>query len=283
MVFTLPDKEHLMVIVESFGLTDIGRKRAHNEDTIYIDDKLGLYIVADGMGGHRAGEVASDLVVRSILDWMRTEAQFSVAQAQGSSSSNPPSPESKKLLLAIREANKRIHRLSQKDETCQGMGTTVSVVYLSESTFIVANVGDSPIYMIRDGSIELVSVMHNVESENLELHPDWAEQVGIQLGHLLTRAIGIYESVDADLSERTCRKGDIFVLCSDGLSDRVEPQEVLEISSRHSARDTCRFLVNLANERGGNDNISIIVLKVKKVKTRKERIFGFFPRMMGLL
>jgi protein phosphatase len=146
------------------------------------------------------------------------------------------------------------------------MGSTVSAVYFTDGTFIAANVGDSPIYLIRDGRIKLLSVPHTVIAEQTALDPENAARLGMEFRHVLTRAMGTEESVKADIYEIQCFKNDILVISSDGLSDKASPEEIQQLVDGNGSDVACRQLVDLANERGGDDNITAIVLKVKMVK-----------------
>jgi protein phosphatase len=149
------------------------------------------------------------------------------------------------------------------------MGSTVSAVYFSNGTFIVANVGDSPIYLIRDGKIKLISVIHTVLAEQTAIDPANAEKLGMEFRHVLTRAMGTERSVKTDIYEIQCFKNDILVISSDGLSDKASPNEILKLVNQNGLDTACQQLVNLANTRGGDDNVTTIVLKVKVMKNTR--------------
>ncbi len=161
------------------------------------------------------------------------------------------------------------------------MGSTLSAVSFINGTLAVANVGDSPIYLIHNRGIELLSVLHTVMAEHAAVDPEGAKQLGSQFHHMLTRAMGIGEAVKPDISEISCFKGDIFVISSDGLSDKVSPQEILAVVSKENPETACRVLVDLANERGGDDNITLIVIKVKSVRSAKRSLRGLGLRLIG--
>lgn len=253
-----------MVIVESAGISDVGRKRSGNEDALFIDDERKLYVVADGMGGHQAGEVASALVVETMRDYMkRFSEENSVEEMAGVDETL--SKEANRLLSSIHLANLGVNRVSHSKESYRGMGATVSAVYFTDQTLIAANVGDSPIYLVHNGNIERISVLHTVMAEQEALDPDSAKNLGREFRHMLTRAMGVEDTVEPDMCEIPLFKGDVVVICSDGLSDKVAPEEILDIIVEKERPDkTCRSLVDLANERGGEDNVTVIVLKVKK-------------------
>ena len=257
-----------MIIIESAGITDIGKKRKGNEDALFLDDNLGLYVVADGMGGHRAGEIASNLVVETMGEFF----QLSKNNGDGHgkvNSDNTLSREANRLLSSIHLSNKVVHEASLGNDACRGMGSTVSAVYLTDGTLIAANVGDSPIYLIRDGKIKMLSVLHTVLAEQTALNPENAKRLGTEFRHVLTRAMGTDDSVKADIYEIQCFKDDILVISSDGLTDKATPEEILELVHQNGLNSACQKLVKLANDRGGEDNITAIVLKVKAVKNTR--------------
>ena len=254
-----------MAVIESAGITDVGRKRTGNEDSLFLDNDARLYIVADGMGGHQAGEVASKLVVNTIWDYMkRFNGNDDVEELEDTDETL--SREANRLLSSIHLANKGVYNAALGNDSYRGMGSTVSLVSFANEALIAANVGDSPIYLVHNGSIELLSVTHNVITELMEVDPEAAEQIGEQYRHMLTRGMGIEETVNPAISEIQYFKGDILIISSDGLSDKVSPDEILEVVSKERPDRACRILVDLANERGGDDNITVIVLKIKSVK-----------------
>ena len=253
-----------MIEIESAGLTDVGMKRNGNEDALFLDDDLGLYVVADGMGGHQAGEIASQLVVKTIGDYI-LQSKNDDLDRENIFLDKTLSSEANRLLSSIRLSNKVVHEASMDIDACRGMGSTVSAVYFTDGTFIVANVGDSPIYLIRDGKIKLISVLHTVLAEQAAINPEIAEKLGMEFRHVLTRAMGTEESVNADIYEINCFKNDMLVISSDGLSDKASPEEILELVNQNGLDTACQRLVKLANDRGGDDNVTTIVLKVKTI------------------
>jgi len=267
-----------MIVIDSAGITDIGRKRKVNEDALLLDDDLRLYVVADGMGGHQAGEVASMLVVETIRDHIKRFEEDSDVDEPGDCE-EILSKEARRLLSSINMANQGVHRASHSKEVYRGMGSTVSAVYFSDETLMAANVGDSPIYLVQDGSIEPLSVPHTVMAEQAALDPEGAKRLGEQFKHMLTRAVGIEETVKADICEIECFRGDILVISSDGLSDKVSPEEILGVVNEEPPEKACRSLVDLANERGGDDNVTVIVLKVRKIKHERGGITMLISRI----
>lgn len=252
-----------MIIVESAGISDVGIKRSGNEDSMFLDDEHKLYVVADGMGGHQAGEVASGLVVDTIRDYMqRFHEDDNVEELEDVDETL--SKEANRLLSSVHLANLGVNKVSHTKESYRGMGATVSAVYFVDDTLIIANVGDSPIYLIHNGRIELLSVLHTVIAEQEALDPEGAKNLGREFRHMLTRAMGIQETVEPDICEIPIFKGDVVVISSDGLSDKVNPEEILDVVKREKTDRACQTLVNMANERGGDDNVTVIVLKAKK-------------------
>ena len=252
-----------MVIVESAGISDVGKKRQSNEDRIFIDDAVGLYLVADGMGGHQAGEVASALVVQSIRDFLEKPEPLE----NHSSLNGDLSPKAHRLLAGIEWSNRVVHRTSTENDDYRGMGSTVAAVCFSEDTVIAANVGDSPIYLVRNGTINLLSVPHTLQAD---LPSDMQTPF---MSNILTRAVGPRNAVEADICELNCFKDDQLVICSDGLSTKVTPSEIAALTVAHPPASSCRAMVTLANERGGDDNISAVVLRVAGVRRRRGSIF----------
>ncbi len=269
-----------MITVESAGITDVGLKRKGNEDAFFLENDLKLFVVADGMGGHQAGEVASDLVVRTIKDYMkrfkRGEDVEELADAQKNLSKD-----ANRLMAAINLANHVVYEASRNKRAYRGMGATVSAVYFSEDTLIAANVGDSPIYLIRNNEIELLSVSHTVLAEQMAMNLKKGRKFGKEYNHMLTRAMGVEEYVQADICEFPCFKRDIIVIASDGLTNKVTPEEIRDVAISTKLSRACHILVNMANKRGGDDNITVIIIKVKVVQRNKKGLWGSMLKFMG--
>lgn len=266
-----------MILIESAGITDRGRKRQANEDALFLEDAMGLYVVADGMGGHLAGEVASRMVVETIGDYIRS-CQENAENETPIYCNQTLSKEANRLMSGIHLSNRAVHEAARDNKSYRGMGSTVSAVYFTDGTLIAANVGDSPIYLIRDGHIQLLSVPHTVMAEQSALDPANAEKLGMEFRHVLTRAMGTEESVKADIYEIECFRDDILVISSDGLSDKASPEEIKALVDGNGSDAACRRLVDLANNRGGDDNITAIVLKIKKVNNTPLK----FKRMVAM-
>ncbi len=269
-----------MYHIESAGITDIGMKRKNNEDSLFLNDDKQFYVVADGMGGHQAGEVASSMVVETLWGYVkRFNGNDDVEELADLDESL--SKEANRLLSGIHLANKSVFQAAQNSETYRGMGSTVSSVYFTDNTLIAANVGDSPIYLIHDGNIELLSVPHTVLAEQQALDPGNANELGNEYKHMLTRAMGVSETVQADISEIQCFKGDVLVIGSDGLTEKITQEEIHAIVSREKPEKACRKLVDLSNQRMGGDNVTVVVLKVKNAKSSGRGFFKFLSNIFN--
>jgi len=259
----IPAAEGKNAIFESAGITNVGRKRKGNEDSYFLDENLRLYVVADGMGGHQAGEVASKIVAETIQKMMN---EYAGGGASGNITGHHNlSRETAWLDSSIRESNRLVYDLSTKVKEYQGMGSTVSAVFLTPDTLVAANVGDSPIYLVRKDEASLLSVPHTAMAEYEAFAPAGSKPLADKFRHMITRAIGVKEDVDPDFREIKSLAGDIVLLCSDGLSDKVKPEEIADIVNRNPAAEAGRILVDLANERGGDDNITVIILKILEI------------------
>lgn len=271
-----------MAVIESAGITDVGRKRTNNEDSLFVDDDQNLYVVADGMGGHQAGEVASKLVVETIRDYMKRFQEDDNAE-ELEDTDESLSKEANRLLSGIQLANRGVYHVASNKEKYKGMGSTLSAALFTDDALILANVGDSPIYLIHNESIELLSVTHNVISEQTAIDPEAAQKIGAQYRNLLTRAMGIEETVLPDISEIPYFQGDKLVISSDGLTDLVDPDEILDVITNEKPEKACKTLVALALDRGGHDNITVITLNVKAVKHQSGGIMGVISWLMSPL
>jgi protein phosphatase len=258
----------------SAGLTDVGRKRDNNEDTFYGDDNIGIYIVADGMGGHRAGEVASSTVVSSIKDYM--EAFHTSGEAKGAGEGDM-SAAGIAVCHSIELANRVVYQLSQDQGAYKGMGSTAAVAYLDGDTLVTANVGDSRIYLIRDDGIEQVSQDHTLLAEQIKKNPNWDPNLSsIPMKHVLVRAVGIQDNVQPDVFELQPLPGDLCLMCSDGLTDMLADQDIFEaVREGGDLEEICRRLVFMANERGGFDNVTVLLFHVQmEEKGLLKKLFG---------
>jgi protein phosphatase len=250
--------------VAAAGLSDVGRKRKSNEDSFHIDSERGLFIVADGMGGHVAGEVASRLAVDTIQEFLRmSEADSEITwpfEFDESLSSG-----GNRIHAAIQLANREIVRHMQVKEDTRGMGTTVVTAVVADDSCFIGHVGDSRAYLIRDGQMSQLTRDHTFVNEQVEKgFMSRAEAERHPARNILTRAVGSAEDLHVDLSETRLQPGDRILLCSDGLSCMVEDPSILRVVQEHpDLEEACRGLVALANENGGWDNVTAVLIQAQ--------------------
>jgi protein phosphatase len=241
------------MILRAAASTHVGRRRRMNEDRYALAPDLGLYLVADGMGGHTAGQVASEMAAEAALRAVRT--------LQGASASL-----AEKLRYAVTSANREIYQAGRQQPELAGMGTTLVSVLVLEGRAALAHVGDSRAYLVRGGRIRQLTDDHSVVGELLrrrEISEDAAREHPHR--HVLTRALGVRPVVEPDLAELSPEPDDVFVLCSDGLTLHVADHEIAEHVVGAEDPDACvETLVDLANARGGDDNITVLVLRWEK-------------------
>ena len=238
------------------GRTDIGLVRTNNEDSFYIDDKAGILAVADGMGGHASGEIASKLAVDVIRDYFKAFKEGRAALI--GKFDEEYSEMAKAIGSSVRLANKAIYEAAKSNAGWQGMGTTVAAVVINRNRL---SIGDSRVYLVRAGDIEQLTDDHSVVYEQVKrelLTREDAQKSEIR--NLLTRALGVASDVEVDVSELTLSAGDILVLCTDGLNSMVSDDDILTLAmSTKDPAAVCDRLVELANKQGGKDNITVIV------------------------
>lgn len=249
--------------IEIADISDVGKRRPHNEDSILCDLSKGLVILADGMGGYKAGEVASAIAVTSthkkILEGLKQVDRGDIDHATGLSNV------SSVVKNAIIHVNSEIYRTAQSDPQCQGMGTTMVVVLFHNNIVTIGHVGDSRLYRIRQGSFSQVTKDHSLIQELIDRGLYTREEAEKNTPkNLVTRAIGIEPEVQVDIAEETVHPGDIYMLCSDGLNDMVDDEEIHLTLSKYSANlaQGANELVRLANKNGGKDNISVVLIRV---------------------
>ncbi|HKY36859.1 MAG TPA: Stp1/IreP family PP2C-type Ser/Thr phosphatase [Polyangiaceae bacterium] len=246
------------------GLTDVGLQRDHNEDSFAILQDHELYIVADGMGGHRAGDVASKLATEAIVDFFRATAAEDFTWPFHFDSRM--SEEENRLLTGIKIANRQIVERSSRSRECHGMGTTVVGALFSgkKGKMYIGHVGDSRAYRVRAGEIRQMTRDHSLVNDYLLAMPELTDEQKSELPkNVITRALGMQEHVSVDLQGDDVSVGDCYVLCSDGLSGMIEDAEILDVVSRSGNIDeACRRLIALANEHGGEDNITAVLVRI---------------------
>lgn len=252
-----------MLEVESFGLSDVGRARTHNEDCFEIDSRHRLFLVADGMGGHRYGEVASRVAVQAIREFIAASEETD--QTWPFVLDTRLRRHSNLLKNAVRVAHDRVLSAIRKDRRLYGMGTTVVGFYLDGDVGAVAHVGDSRAYRLRDGRLELLTQDHTWVNEQVVagyLSEDQARSHPLK--NVVTRALGGEREVQVDLQEVRVRQGDLYLLCSDGLTTMLGDEEIAReaAAAGGGVREICERLVGCANARGGHDNVTVVALGI---------------------
>ncbi|HEY8024145.1 MAG TPA: Stp1/IreP family PP2C-type Ser/Thr phosphatase [Burkholderiaceae bacterium] len=242
--------------------TDTGLVRSHNEDAIAHNHECGLAILADGMGGYNAGEVASAIATSTLKEM--TEAQL-----QGRSWNGRPGHSKfvqQLLVTSVERANAAILEAARKEPQFSGMGTTIVAAVFHQNKLTVAHVGDSRVYRLRRGELSLITRDHSMLQEQIDaglIDPEWARFSANR--NLITRAVGVDHVVDVEVHDHQTQTGDIYLLCSDGLSDMLSMKEIGDILNK-TASDlelTCDALVARANKNGGRDNTSVILINVQ--------------------
>jgi serine/threonine protein phosphatase PrpC len=240
-------------MLRSAAGTHVGRRRRSNEDRYALAPDLGLYLVADGMGGHTAGQVASEMAAEASLRAART--------LQGASASL-----AEKLRYAVTSANREIYQAGKEHPELAGMGTTLVALLLHEGRAALAHVGDSRAYLVRGDRIRQLTDDHSVVGELLrrrEISADAAREHPHR--HVLTRALGVRPVVEPDLAELSPEPGDVFALCSDGLTAHVRDEEIAgAVADEEDLQQAVDALIDLANSRGGEDNVTVLVIRCDK-------------------
>ncbi|OGL46562.1 MAG: hypothetical protein A2161_22355 [Candidatus Schekmanbacteria bacterium RBG_13_48_7] len=252
--------------INSSAKSDVGRKRSINEDAYLEQKNDSLFIVADGMGGHAAGEIASKMAVEIVKDFMQTSKHKDISTWPFDWDSKLPI-EANRLNNAVKLANREIFAKANSDFSVAGMGTTIVTLFIHEGIAYIAHVGDSRAYLVRNSSIYRLTTDHswvedqvkagNISEEDARQHP---------MRNVITRALGTQDSVNVDIRMERWNINDYFVLCTDGLTTHLEDSEIINGLHKHNGmvKDISKYLVNEANLKGGDDNITVIVVHVQK-------------------
>ena len=250
----------------SHGLTDVGRVRKHNEDSYLNDDELGLYVVADGLGGHAAGEVASEEAVYQVRAWVRRERARFEALIENPYDTELHGGAEQMIRSAIMSATYLIHSMAEFDDSKAGMGTTLSVLLLMGRVAVVGQVGDSRIYLTRDDQIAQITDDHTLIAAQIREGMITEEEARFAPHrNVITRAVGSHEYVEVDTRVVETVPGDRFLLCTDGLHGYIESEDEVLRHLGLPIDESTRTLIDLANARGGKDNITAIVVEVEEV------------------
>lgn len=251
-----------MLQVQAWAHTDVGRQRSHNEDNFVASDELGLYGVADGMGGHAAGEVASQTALESLVEAVQGRIQeFRLLVEE-----NPEKHRKKIVSLmekAVQHSARSVYQLSQSKASSRGMGTTLSALLTVGNKGVIAHVGDSRVFLLRDGQIMQLTEDHSLVREQLRLGLITEEEAERSpYKNVITRAVGASESVEPDIMVVDLQPEDRFLICSDGLHGYIDDEELgTHLADRNIASIPMR-LIDIANHRGGRDNITAVVVTV---------------------
>jgi serine/threonine protein phosphatase PrpC/CRP-like cAMP-binding protein len=260
------------VELKFFAATDVGRQRDHNEDNYLVDPKLHLFVVADGMGGHAAGEVASQIAVHEVSRVVRENADV-IDRYVKSHDMNARQEILVVLEHAVQTACASIYHRSQNEPDKRGMGTTTSALLIAGDRGFIAHVGDSRIYLLRQSQVHQLTEDHSLVNELVRRGKIKRDEIDgspyAKYKNAVTRAVGAYESVEADTLDFEVLPGDHFLLCSDGLHHYLKDSDVPEILSADDIGDAPKTLVALANAGGGHDNITALVVRVEAGETKE--------------
>jgi protein phosphatase len=251
--------------VISFGKTDQGKTRTNNVDAFLVNDRLGLYAIADGIGGHEGGEVASRLAVDALSGMLRE--QFAGSR---SAAAFDNSPDADQYLSSLRDAvalaNTTVRQAAAQDPALIGMGTTLTAVLLRPRTSVFVHVGDSRAYMFRDGTLRQLTNDHSLVAEQMRAGLITLEQARMSpYRHVITRSVGIHPEVHADFGMFELEKNDILLLCTDGLTEMVKDDDITRILSNETPAASAESLIRRANDNGGVDNITVVVVRIEDV------------------
>ncbi|MCA8936073.1 MAG: Stp1/IreP family PP2C-type Ser/Thr phosphatase [Planctomycetes bacterium] len=245
-----------VMVVQMVTATDVGLQRKNNEDSCSVVEEAGLCVVADGMGGHLGGEIASNIAIDTVVEAFK-------ARAAGGQDERK---DAELLTKCVKSANKEIYRRGNADAALKNMGTTIVAVVLSGDYVVTANVGDSRIYRLRDGKLEQITEDHSwvgelrkknlISEEDARSHP---------LKNIITRALGMEPTVEVDVKWEKAKSGDVYLLCSDGLTDLIPDAEIVEklTGSGSKLGDVANALIQAANAAGGTDNITVGLCRVE--------------------
>lgn len=273
---------NLKGILEIAGRSNTGLVRSNNEDKIGEDQEIGLVVLADGMGGYKGGEVASRIAVNTILEELRTEIP-SLAPGEIDEQTGYTN-ESLAARKSVVKANEAIFSVSNTEPQYRGMGTTLVMGVFYDNQITIAHVGDSRMYRFRDGNFQQITVDHTLLQELVDRGFYTQEEANTSLNkNLVTRALGIEGSIAVDIKEDLAMPGDIYLLCSDGLTDMVDDQEIHATvkAFRDNLDQMADKLISVANENGGRDNVSVLLAKPNKEfpgkKNWKKKFSKFLP------
>lgn len=246
----------------SYAHSDVGKKRVRNEDHYGVMPDHKLYIVADGMGGHAGGEIASQIAVTTVGAVIKNHADV-LAAAKSDSSDLEASPVAQLLSDAVRGACHEIHHEASVNASLHGMGTTATALLFHEREAFIGHVGDSRGYLMREGRLMQLTEDHSLVNEQLKAGLiSEREAQHSRFRNIITRSIGFEDDVDVDMIALKVFPGDTFLLCTDGLTSLVTDDEIANILANHDLDEVPQNLIDLANKRGGDDNITVVLVNV---------------------
>lgn len=250
----------------SAGRTHVGMKRTHNEDSLRLFREENLFIVADGMGGHASGEVASQMSVETLAEFFRATAEddeitWPYKMEKGRKY------EENRVVTGIKLSNRRIHEAASRDAKLKGMGTTIVVTFFVNETCYIGHVGDSRVYRFRDGKLAQLTEDHSLLNDYIKMRQLTPEEIeAFPHKNVIVRALGMKETVQVDVMAEGPAPGDVYLLCSDGLSGMITDPQMEEILARDGddLDLKCEQLIEAANAHGGTDNITVILVRYDK-------------------
>lgn len=272
----------MTLALRSAGVSDVGRKRKHNEDAYLVHDELGLYVVADGMGGHASGEVASAEAIDQIAGMVRRG--YGVVEQLSTATNVAEARLAVRRMLesAVQAATYMIFGIAEQSPTQKGMGTTISTLLLTPTRAFIAQVGDSRVYRYRDSRVEQLTEDHTLVQEQVKLGLISEEEARTsKMGNVITRAVGIHDYVQVDTFDFALEAEDRFMLCSDGLCGYlVTPDELLPHFAHEDLRQGAQGMIDFANERGGKDNVTAVVVEWFGTPEKKttSKLFSWFRK-----
>jgi len=256
------------------GKTDVGLVRKNNEDNFGFDNRIGIFVVCDGMGGQAAGELASKIAVDTVLGYFHQEERRSGSEVLGRGFAEV-SERANALANAVQLANKAIREASARDAGSAGMGCTLVAVRVEGNLFSIAHVGDSRIYLVRQGAIQQLTTDHSLVMEQVRRGMITLEEAEhCEMQNVIVRALGSEDSVEPDLADLSLEENDTLLLCSDGLSRYVKDSAMLEVIGRvENLEDACDGLIEAAKSGGSDDNITCLLIRAVE-QTWSGRLFG---------
>jgi len=253
------------IVPVAYGKTDVGRQREHNEDQFLVLPELGLFVVCDGMGGNNAGEVASALATTSLRNFYQA-TQTGPVPGKIRKEDEALTDSERRLVLGVRKANSDVYEISSTRIEHQGMGSTIVAMHVSKSSsqIEIAHIGDSRCYRIRNDKIEQLTRDHSLIGDALAWNPNLSEEELARLPkNIISRALGLKRYVEVDVKSETALPGDIYLLCSDGLSGMVKDPQILDLFLlSDDLEEACENLIAVANEAGGSDNITAVAIRI---------------------